>query len=169
MTETIDTPTLPATSVTASVAGLSGTATEAAIAARRDIFEKTEAAEIAVLTPAEAGGLSHDLRHALAARIAALHGADDQAARYRAGVKEATLAALADVGTTAPDPRLAAMLRFTDAVSTKPAGITAQDVRDLQVAGISDADIVRLAELNAFLAYQLRLIAGLRLMVEAAR
>ena len=34
----------------------------------------------------------------------------------------------------------------------------------LQGAGISDADIVRLCELNAFLAYQFRLIAGLRLL-----
>ena len=34
----------------------------------------------------------------------------------------------------------------------------------LKSAGIADADIVRLAELNAFLAYQIRLIAGLKLM-----
>ena len=168
MTETMETAVFT-TSVTASVAGLAGTQAEAAVAARRDIFEKTDAAEIAVLTPADPGGLSHDLRHALAARIAALHGAADQAARYRAGVADPAVGALAGVGTASEDPRLAAMLRFTDAVSTHPAGITAQDVRDLQGAGISDADIVRLAELNAFLAYQLRLIAGLRLMVEAAR
>ena len=157
------------TSVTASVAGLSGTQAEAEILARRDIFEKTEAAEIAVLSPADPGGLSHDLRHALAARIAALHGAPDQASRYAAGVTDPALAALAQPGTTAPDMRLAAMLAFTDAVSTNPAAITAPDVTALQSAGLPDADIVRLAELNAFLAYQLRLIAGLRLMVGAAQ
>ena len=34
----------------------------------------------------------------------------------------------------------------------------------LKAAGTTDADIVRLCELNAFLAYQLRLVAGLKLM-----
>ena len=46
--------------------------------------------------------------------------------------------------------------------------MTAADVSDLQRAGISDADIVRLAELVAFMAYQLRLVAGLRLMAGGA-
>ena len=41
---------------------------------------------------------------------------------------------------------------------------TRLDIADLQAAGVADADIVRLAELNAFLAYQIRVIAGLRLM-----
>ena len=35
-------------------------------------------------------------------------------------------------------------------------------------AGVADPDIVRLCELNAFLAYEIRLIAGLRLLREKA-
>jgi uncharacterized protein YciW len=38
----------------------------------------------------------------------------------------------------------------------------------LQSAGIADADIVRLSELIAFVSYQIRLVAGLRLMAEVA-
>ena len=38
----------------------------------------------------------------------------------------------------------------------------------LKSAGICDADIVRLAELTAFLAYQLRVVAGLKLMQATA-
>jgi uncharacterized protein YciW len=157
-----------ATSVTAAVSVRAGSRAEAAIANRRDIFEKTATAEIAVLTPTDPGGLSHDLRYALAARIAALHGEADQAARYAAGVTDPLLARLTAPGMTANDARTAAMLAFTDAVSTNPRDMTAADVTALQSAGISDADIVRLAELNAFLAYQLRLIAGLRLLAGAA-
>ena len=145
-----------------------GSQVETEVLNRRDIFEKTQAAEIAVLTPADPGGLSHDLRHAFAARIAALHGEAEQAARYAAGVTDTALGALVSVGTASADAQVQAMLTFTDAVSTNPREIVAEDVTALQSAGVSDADIVRLAELNAFLAYQLRLIAGLRLLVEAA-
>jgi uncharacterized protein YciW len=34
------------------------------------------------------------------------------------------------------------------------------------VAGVSEADIVRLSELGAFVNYQLRVLAGLRLLKE---
>ena len=42
--------------------------------------------------------------------------------------------------------------------------ITAEDIRILQDDGISDADIVRLTELIAFVAYQARLVIGLSLL-----
>lgn len=157
------------TSVTTAAPVALGSRLEAEILNRRDIFEKTQAAEDAVLSPAEPGGLSRDLRHALAARIAALHGEAAEAGRYGRGIADEAFAPLAHPGAASGDPRIAAMLAFTDAVSTNPREIVASDVSALQGAGISDADIVRLAELNAFLAYQLRLVAGLRLMTEAAR
>ena len=40
----------------------------------------------------------------------------------------------------------------------------AEDITALKSAHVDDADIVRLAELNSFMAYQIRLITGLRLM-----
>lgn len=49
-----------------------------------------------------------------------------------------------------------------------PRTATKDDIQTLYEAGVSDADIVRLAELAAFLGYQARLVAGLRLM-EVAR
>jgi uncharacterized protein YciW len=156
------------TAVTAAVGLRPGSRVAVEVANRSEIFAKTQAAEDAVLAPADPGGLSHDLRHALAARIAALHAEPDQAARYAAGVADAAIAALAQPGTAAADTRVQAMLAFTDAVSTNPRDMVADDVRALQAAGASDADIVRLAELNAFLSYQLRVIAGLRLLVGAA-
>ncbi len=37
-----------------------------------------------------------------------------------------------------------------------------------KAAGIAGADIVRLSELISFLSYQIRVVAGLRLMAEVA-
>jgi uncharacterized protein YciW len=51
-----------------------------------------------------------------------------------------------------------------DKVTKETRNVEAEDIATLQNAHVSDADIVRLAELNSFMAYQIRLIAGLRLM-----
>jgi uncharacterized protein YciW len=59
---------------------------------------------------------------------------------------------------------LSAILAFVDKVANQTRHTTAKDITGLQAAGVSDADIVRLCELVAFLAYQIRVISGLRLM-----
>ncbi|MFE3837954.1 hypothetical protein [Pseudogemmobacter sonorensis] len=154
------------TSVTAMAGLVPGSAAAAEVAARETIFLRTQEAEDAVLRPADPGGLSHDLRHALAARIAAVNAAPALAARYGQAIVDPELRPFADPVTGTEDRALAAMLAFTDAVARNPRDFGAGDLSALQTAGVADADIVRLAELNAFLAYQLRLIAGLKLMVE---
>ncbi|WP_226781225.1 hypothetical protein [Oceaniglobus trochenteri] len=136
----------------------------AAVEGRAKIFEMTQAAEDAVLAPAEAGGLSHDLRAALAARIARLNGEADLAERYAGRIGGD--AALADPANDGTAQDMGAVVAFMDKVAGRTAEVRAEDVETLKSAGIGDADIVRLAELNAFLAYQIRLIAGLRLMGE---
>ena len=137
-------------------------ALQAAISERADIFAMTQAAEDAVLRPVQPGGLSHELRHALAARIAAQNGLADLAARY-AGGAGSELQPLCDPAYL-PEGDLHGLVRFMDDVACTPRDVTADDVFHLQEGGTGDADIVRLTELNAFMAYQCRLIAGLRLM-----
>uniref|UniRef100_UPI000C1A8623 hypothetical protein n=1 Tax=Oceaniglobus indicus TaxID=2047749 RepID=UPI000C1A8623 len=129
---------------------------------RAKIFEMTQTAEDAVLAPADPGGISHDLRAALAARIARLNTEEDLAERY--GARITGDATLADPGQDGRAQGLDAIVAFMDKVAVHTAQVRAEDVEALKSAGVSDADIVRLAELNAFLAYQIRLIAGLRLM-----
>ena len=51
-----------------------------------------------------------------------------------------------------------------DKVAAHTRDIAADDIAALQDAGVTDADIVRLCELNAFLAYQIRVVSGLQLM-----
>lgn len=136
----------------------------AVMAGRANVIEMTQAAEDAVLRPQETGGWSHDLRAALAARIARQNGLSDLAARYSAMIGDAAIAELAVPGKDGAAQGLGAVCAFMDGVSVCPRDVTAADLSALQVAGIPDADIVRLCEINAFMAYQARVIAGLQLM-----
>ncbi len=134
----------------------------AAVEGRANIFEMTQAAEDAVLRPKDEGPWSHDLRAALAARIAKLNDEADLAARYAGDA--GGFAALADPGHDGTAQGLTHVVAFMDKVAADTRNVAADDIVGLQAAGVADADIVRLAELNAFLAYQIRVIAGLRLM-----
>lgn len=147
-------------------AGLeAGSAPAAAVEGRAGIFEATQAAEDAVLRPQDCGPWSHELRAALAARIAVLNGERELSAQYAADAGDH--AALTDPAADGPEQGLSAVVAFMDRVAADTRNVTAHDISGLQAAGVADADIVRLCELNAFLAYQLRVIAGLRLMKEA--
>lgn len=139
-----------------------------AVGLRANVMEMTQTAEDAVLAPVDTGAWSHDLRAALAVRIARLNAAEDVADRYAARMQGDDFAALADPSETGQALGLSHVVTFMDKVAAKPRDIAAEDISVLQAAGVADADIVRLCELNAFLAYQLRLIAGLKLMTGAA-
>jgi uncharacterized protein YciW len=133
---------------------------------RQNIVEMTQAAEDAVLRPKDCGPFEHDLRAALAARVAALAGDTALAADYLTGAGQ--YATLADPKEPArifeQNPTLPVILAFVDKVANQTRAVSAGDITGLQSAGISDPDIVRLCELVAFLAYQIRVISGLRLM-----
>ena len=124
-----------------------------AIAARGELMRASQANYDAVLTPADPGGLARPLRFALAARVARL-GGDEQLADHYA----------ADGALPEPDGRLAAILRHVELIATTPRDASRADIAALQAAGVATADIVRLSQLIAFVSYQLRLIAGLRLI-----
>ena len=154
-------------STTLSAAGITaGSATGAAAETRSNIIEATQAAEDAVLTPKDAGAFPHALRAALAARIANEAGENDLADRYLAGAGD--MAGLADPSQDGETEGLAHVLAFADKAANHTRDILAEDISKLQAEGVDDADIVRLCELVAFVAYQLRVVAGLRLMKGAA-
>ena len=135
-----------------------------ALELRADVLAMTAAASAAVMTPKTEGAFSHNRRAALAARIARLNGKDDLAAHYGQGMM-ADDAQIADPSFDGgADVQLKAILAFTDCVATSPKDATAADIEALTQAGLAEADIVRLTQLNAFLAYEIRLIEGLSLM-----
>ena len=129
---------------------------------RSNIFNMSDAAEEAVLRPKEYGAFEHGMRAALAARIAFLNHEDALAHKYledAGNFKE-----MANPSYKGETKDLTSILLFMDKVAKDTRNVKAEDIATLQNVHVSDADIVRLAEINSFMAYQIRLIAGLRLM-----
>ena len=152
----------PETTVLTQSGMAAGSAVSSTLEHRSNVFEMTQTAEESVLRPDDPGPWSHGLRAALAARVAAQNNENGLAAHYAADAAE--FATLADPARDGAALGLAAVTAFMDKVATDTRHVTAADIGELQAAGIADADIVRLAELNAFLAFQMRVIAGLRLL-----
>jgi uncharacterized protein YciW len=148
-----------------------GPALDAALQGRADILAMTDRSRESVLRPAAPGGLSHGFRAALACRIARLHGEAALAEAYMkdlaATASEPGVAGLADPAATPGDARLAALVAHADAVTLAPREAAEADIAALRAAGVGEPDIVRLSQLVAFLAYEARVVAGLRLMGEA--
>jgi uncharacterized protein YciW len=139
----------------------------AAMAGRADLMAASQRNCEAVLRPDDPGGLGRAERLALACRIARLNADERLAAHYREAPEAdaALVAALADPAAPAPaDTRLAAILRHVDLVTRDPKSATRADIAALRDASVNEADIVRLSQLIAFVNYQLRTIAGLRLI-----
>jgi uncharacterized protein YciW len=146
-----------------------GSALADAMAKRAEIMRLSQAAHDAVLLPRDPGGLSYGLRAALAARMARLIRSPDLARHYDALVDhagEAATAPLADPDTNAADERTAEIVRHADRLTIAPREATQAHVDALRAAGVVDPDIVRLAELAAFVNYQARVVAGLALLGE---
>jgi len=138
-----------------------------AIKARAEILRLSEAAHDAVLLPRDPGGLSHALRAALAARMCRHVGNDDLAGHYDnylAHTGDLDVAPLAHPAGKSDEKRLDAIARHADLLTVAPREATRQDIERLRAAGVDEPDIVRLAELAAFVNYQLRVIAGLKVL-----
>ncbi len=155
--------------VVARAAGVSSTSPLAGVlAGRADLMDLTENSHEASLRPNRPGGLSHSERAALGCRIAKLNDEQVLAAHYES-LMDADNRELAETGFTGgDDSRLKAMIRHTDLVTVDPKSAVAGDISALKAAGLEDADIVRLSQLIAFVSYQIRVVAGLRLMAEVA-
>lgn len=136
---------------------------------RAEIMRLSQASHDAVLHPAEPGGLSYAERAAFATRIAHLNGDARLAAHYldllAAAVPSAPVRACTDpTHTESLGAWLDPLRRHVDLLTRQPSAATQDDVEALRRAGIADADIVRLVELIAFVNYQARVVAGLKLL-----
>lgn len=143
-----------------------GSPINSALELRGNILEMTQVTEDAVLAPADTGSWSHDVRAALAARIAALNGESALVDRYCALISDKEVAELADPLKSGKAQGMETVCDFMDKVAAQTKDVAANDIKALQEAGVADADIVRLCEINAFMSYQVRVLAGLRLMKE---
>jgi len=148
---------------------------------RAKVVDATQASHDALLgQPVE--GLSTADRLRVAAHVCTLAGAASLARHYAERLADhepagATAVATASGrGATAetdaagrakppsPSPALPAMLAFASKLTTDPRLGDRAAIDALKRAGLGDAAIVALAQLVAFLSYQLRVVAGLRAM-----
>ena len=148
-----------------------GSPLAAAVAKRADIFELTQTTHDAAITPVDPGGLSHGMRAALACRIARLAANADIECHFRAVLDRVDASEaerrVADLDFSGDDRRASALIRHADLIASDPKSATGSDIGQLREAGVADPDIVRLSELVAFVSYQVRVVAGLKLMQAA--
>jgi uncharacterized protein YciW len=125
------------------------------------------------LRPAEPGALSQAERELIGLRVGLLSRAAPVAAEHRKNLLaiDPELAAAAERFPAGPalPARAAAILRFTDRLTNEPVAATRADIQALEAAGLSAPEIVTLAQLIAYLSFQVRLVAGLRALQEETR
>ena len=139
---------------------------------RQEILDLSENSHEAVLSPMDPGGLSHALRAALASRMSTMNGDATLTAHYRALLQDDTqgtpeLSRIADPAhapSTKAGEWLAAVVRQVDLLTASPQSVTKSEIQALQAQGVGDADIVRITQLAGFVNYQVRFVAGLRLL-----
>ena len=122
---------------------------------RAKVVEATQASHDALLTQ-PVPGLSPADRLRVAVHACEAAGATDLAGHY------AELLASDASRSAASSPALSEMLRFAARLTTDPRLSDRTALAALKEAGLDDAAIVALAQLVAFLSYQLRVVAGLK-------
>ncbi|HEU0230675.1 MAG TPA: CMD domain protein [Burkholderiaceae bacterium] len=125
-----------------------------------------------VFFDATARGLSLSERFSVALYASVLSRSEALAGHYEQallgqGVEPGVLdAMLTDRLDAVSNNRLRIMLGFTRKLIVKPVEGDAAEIERLRSAGVATPDIVTLAQLIAFLSYQIRVAAGLRAMKE---
>lgn len=130
---------------------------------RPDFVRYSQGSHDVMVVPADPGGLSLAERAAAAWRISVINRDDRLATHYQALLDPATAAELR--GGELP-PRLAAVMAHVERVATAPGTATAANLRALEAVGLTARDIVALSQLIAFVSYQVRVLAGMRLLIE---
>ncbi len=125
-------------------------------ASRPDFVRYTQGSYEVMVAPPDPLGLTASERVLAARRTAELSGHPALTAHY------ATLA-------TAPGTRDAAILHHAELLATRPGDATRADIDALTQAGLSPTEIVTLSQIVAFVAYQVRVTAGLALLAEASQ
>lgn len=151
--------TVPATDldVIAALAGIDADSPLAELRAERpESARHAQGSYEALFDPAEPGGLGSAERLAVAAHVATLHAAHAVAAHYQARGAAAT--------AEASSPRLAALLRHADLLACRPVEASPDALQPLADVGLATRDIVTLSQIIAFVSFQVRVIAGLRLL-----
>jgi len=148
--------------------------------ARPDALHNAQASFSALLEPEDPGNFSYAERYAVAAFTATLFGEEKAADFYsdlladeadeeliaavRAASARGALTGPYHDGEFALGARLAAAFSWAHLVAFHPKDASPQALGNLDAAGWSATEIVSLSQLVAFLAFQVRVVHGLRVM-----
>jgi len=140
---------------------------------RSEILQLTENSHNAVLHPSDVGGISYALRAVIAVRISAIHQDVKLQSHYRklledTGESSAPAEIFCDphtMPTLEANDRLKTIIEHVDLLTYSPQMANKTSIEKLKTAGVEDADIVRITQLVGFINYQVRLIQGIRLLI----
>jgi uncharacterized protein YciW len=125
--------------------------------ARPDVVRHAQGSDAALFAPKDDGGLSPAERAAAALRVAVLLRDEVLQDHYRAR--------LAELGGAGPEDRRWAVIRaHIERVTIDPHSAARRDLDALRAAGLSPHGIVSLSQLIAYVNFQARVLAGLRML-----
>jgi CMD domain protein len=135
---------------------------------RPDVVRHLQSSDGAIFTPPNDGGLSAAERAAAALRVAVLLRDVRLQEHYRARVIERggslLIASAADLATTAGEPRWRTILGHVDRLTTTPDSAQREHINALLASGLSPQALVALSQVVAYVNFQARVCAGLRLL-----
>lgn len=137
---------------------------------RADIASYIQGSYDALLEPEDESGVGRTERGLIALRVAALDKSDLLIQHYRDYLAEQNAPAEWVDATMQPglgaslSPRLRALLEHVDRLTHEPRVATPEHLAALKTHGLSDANLVTISQLIAFVSFQVRAIVGLQLL-----
>jgi CMD domain protein len=155
--------------VTDSLAGLAAGSPLAALRRQRpDVVKHMQGSDQAIFAPTDDGGLTRAERAAAALRVATLLRDGALEAHYRARLAlldpAGTLAKTVEGMAEITEIRWDAILAHVDLVTRGPGSAERRDIDNLLAAALSSHAVVSLSQLIAYVNFQARVLAGLRML-----
>jgi CMD domain protein len=139
---------------------------------RPDVVKHLQGSDEAIFSPLDDGGLTLAERAAAALRVATLLRDTVLSEHYRARLAaldpDGTLARTVEGGARITEVRWDAVLAHVDLVTRGPGSAERRDIDNLLAAGLSSHAVVSLSQLIAYVNFQSRVLAGLRMLKGAA-
>lgn len=139
---------------------------------RPDVVKHLQGSDDVIFSPHDDGGLTRAERAAAALRVTALLRDPVLSEHYRGRLMtldpDGTLARTVEGGARITEGRWDAILAHVDLVTRGPGSAERKDIDNLLAAGLSSHAIVSLSQLIAYVNFQSRVLAGLRMLKGAA-
>ena len=139
---------------------------------RPDVVKHLQGSDDVIFSPADDGGLTRAERAAAALRIATLLRDPVLSEHYRTRLAaldaDGALARTVEGGARITEGRWDAILAHVDLVTRGPGSAERKDIDNLLAAGLSSHAVVSLSQLIAYVNFQSRVLAGLRMLKGAA-